>query len=454
MTSDTVTGLDAAMGSLARSVEQPHRRSVSTKPYIAGALAVVVLLFGGVTLWALTTDIAGAVLAPATVVVDSSVKKIQHPTGGVVGEIAVRNGDRVQAGDLLVRLDETVTRANLQIVSKQRDELLLRTARLVAERDNAAEIRFPPELTDRRNEPAIVESFAGETSLFKTRRRTLDAQVQQLRERIEQFDQEASGLDAQRAAKDIEIKLIDEQIVSLIDLEKEKLVTASKMIALRREAARLKGEQATLLSNAAQTRGKISEIEISILQRQQEFSTEVVKELRESQAKLAEFEQRRVAAEDQLRRVDIRAPVAGIVHELAVHTVGGVVSSSEPLMLIVPNEDRLVVEARVAPKDRDQLTIDAVATIRFAAFNQRTTPEIAGTVTRISPDLIEDQRTGMSYYTVRISIPESELAKLGAHNKLVPGMPADAQIKTGDRTAFSYLVKPLEDQITKAFRER
>lgn len=454
MTSDTATGLDTAMSSLARSVEQPRRSSVSTGPYIAGALAVVVLLFGGVTLWALTTDIAGAVLAPGTVVVDSSVKKIQHPTGGVVGEIAVRNGDRVQAGDLLVRLDETVTRANLQIVSKQRDELLLRSARLVAERDGASEIRFPPELADRRNEPGIAESFAGETSLFRTRRRTLEAQVQQLRERIEQFDQEASGLDAQRAAKDIEIKLIDEQIVSLIDLEKEKLVTASKMIALRREAARLKGEQATLLSSAAQTRGKISEIEISILQRQQEFSTEVVKELRESQAKLAEFDERRVAAEDQLRRVDIRAPVAGIVHELAVHTVGGVISSSEPLMLIVPNEDRLVVEARVAPKDRDQLTIDAVAAIRFAAFNQRTTPEITGSVTRISPDLIEDQRTGMSYYTVRISIPESELAKLGAHNKLVPGLPADAQIKTSDRTAFSYLVKPLEDQITKAFRER
>lgn len=433
---------------------RPRERDTSTMPYLIGAFAVIALLCGGIAVWAVTTNIAGAVLAPATVVVDSNVKKIQHPTGGVIGEIRVRNGDRVKAGDLLVRLDETVTRANLQIVSKQLDELWLREARLAAERDAAPAIRFPAALEKRRNEPAIVEILNGETSLFNTRRRSLEAQQQQLRERIEQYDQEAGGLDAQREAKAIEIRLIDEQITSLVDLEEQKLVTASKMIALRREAARLKGEQATLQSTAAQTRGKISEIELTILQRQQEFQTEVVKELREVQTKIAELDERRVAAEDQLRRVEIRAPEDGIVHQLAVHTVGGVVSNSEPLMLLVPNDDRLVVEAQVAPKDRDQLMIDAVAVIRFAAFNQRTTPEIRGRVTGIAADLSEDRRTGLSYYTVRITIPEDQLALLGKDNKLVPGMPADAQIKTTDRTAYSYLVKPLEDQITRAFRER
>lgn len=431
-----------------------RERRTSTAPYLIGAFAVIALLCGGIALWAVTTNIAGAVLAPATVVVDSNVKKIQHPTGGVVGEIRVRNGDRVKAGDLLVRLDETVTRANLQIVSKQLDELWLREARLAAERDAATAIRFPAALEKRRGEAAIVEILNGETSLFNTRRSSLEAQQQQLRERIEQYDQEAGGLDAQREAKAIEIRLIDEQITSLVDLEEQKLVTASKMIALRREAARLKGEQATLQSTAAQTRGKISEIELTILQRQQEFQTEIVKELREVQTKIAELDERRVAAEDQLRRVEIRAPEDGIVHQLAVHTVGGVISNSEPLMLLVPNDDRLVIEAQVAPKDRDQLTIDATATIRFAAFNQRTTPEVRGNVVGIAADLTEDRRTGLSYYTVRISIPEDQLALLGKDNKLVPGMPADAQIMTTDRTAYSYLIKPLEDQITRAFRER
>lgn len=434
---------------------RPRReRRTSARPYIYGAFAVIAVLCGGVALWAVTTEIAGAVIAPATVVVDSNVKKIQHPTGGVVGEIRVRNGDRVKAGDLMIRLDETVTRANLQIVTKQLDELMLRAARLAAERDGAAEITLPAELLARRDDPAIVEIVKGETSLFNTRRRTLHSQEEQLRERTTQLDQEAAGLDAQRNAKGIEIELIGKEIESLSTLEEQKLVTSTKMMSLRRDAARLQGEHALLLSSAAQTKGKMTEIELTILQRQQEFSTEVVKELREVQTKIAEYAERRIAAEDQLRRIEIRAPADGIVHQLAVHTIGGVISNTEPLLLLVPHDDKLVIEAQVAPKDRDQLVANATAVIRFAAFNQRTTPEIRGTVAGISADLTEDRRTGLSYYSVRITIPESELAKLGSDNKLVPGMPADAQIKTHDRTAYSYLVKPIEDQLAKAWRER
>lgn len=438
----------------AAGARPPRERRTSARPYLLGAFTVVAVLCGGVVLWALTTEISGAVIAPATVVVDSNVKKIQHPTGGVVGEIRVRNGDRVKAGDLLIRLDETVTRANLQIVLKQLDELTVRAARLAAERDGAAQIALPAELDPRRNEPAVLEILKGETSLFNTRRKTQQSQEEQLRERITQLDQEAAGLDAQRNAKGTEIGLIHNEIESLSTLEEQKLVTSTKMMSLRRDAARLQGEHALLLSSAAQTKGKMTEIELSILQRQQEFSTEVVKELREAQTKISEYAERRIAAEDQLRRIEIRAPEDGIVHQLAVHTIGGVISNTEPLLLIVPNDDKLVVEAQVAPKDRDQLVVNATAVIRFAAFNQRTTPEIRGTVASIAADLTEDRRTGLSYYSVRITIPESELAKLGSDSKLVPGMPADAQIKTHDRTAYSYLVKPIEDQLTKAFRER
>lgn len=426
---------------------------ISLMPYVAGALIVVVLLFGGVAVWAVTTDIAGAVLARASVVVDSHLKKVQHPSGGIVGEIRVKNGDRVKTGDLLIRLDETLTRANLQIVVKQLDELKLRERRLVAERDVEPTLEFPAEYQARGGEPQIRESIAGELSLFRSRREANSSEIRQLRERIYQLEKEAGGLDAQRDAKSIEITLIDKELTSLLDLEERRLVTTAKMMSLRREAARLKGEHALLLSNAAQTRGRIAEMEIAIVQREQQFQTDVVKELREVQAKIAELSERKVAAEDQLARVEIRAPADGVVHDLQVFTVGGVINPSEPMMLIVPNNDRLVVEALVRPQDRDQIAVGAASRVRFAAFNQRVTPELRGSVSRIAADLITDQRTGESHYVVRISIPEEELAKLG-DQKLVPGMPADVQITTEDRTALSYLIKPLEEQITRSFRER
>ncbi|MCB1520361.1 MAG: HlyD family type I secretion periplasmic adaptor subunit [Hyphomicrobiaceae bacterium] len=431
----------------------PTVRRATFAPYIAGAFAVVAVLFGGVGVWAVTTDIAGAVLAGATVVVDSSVKKVQHPTGGVVGEIHVRNGDRVSAGDLLIRLDETMTRANLQIITKQLDEFVVREARLAAERGNAPAIDIPEEIRARMGETAIKETVRGEISLFNSRRSSLESETSQLRERIRQLREESDGLDSQREAKATEITLIDKELESLADLELQRLVTTSKMMSLRREAARLRGEHARLLSAAAQTRGKITEIEISVVQREQEFRTEVVKELRDVQTRIAELGERKIAALDQLQRVDIRAPTDGIVHELSINTVGGVISPSEPLMLIVPNDDRLVIEAMIDPRDREQVRIGAPAVIRFAAFNMRTTPEVMGEVTRISADLAEDKRTGSTFYLVRLSIGEAELAKLG-DNRLVPGLPADVQITTNERTALSYLVKPLQDQLAKAFRER
>lgn len=429
------------------------RRSVSTAPYLLGGSLVTVLLIGGVVLWSITTSIAGAVIAPGVVAVEGNLKKVQHPTGGVVGEILVKNGDRVRAGDVLLRLDETVTRANQQIVVSQIEQLTVRLARLEAERDASPAITIPSDLAMRTGESEIAAVVAGEKSLFDSRRQSNEAQNQQLRERIEQYDQEAAGLDAQRQAKDTEIKLIGEQIASLLRLEEKKLVTASKMIALRRESARLVGEQATLLSTAAQTRGKIAEIELTILQRQQQFATEVVKELRETQSRLAELRERAVAADDVLSRVVIRAPSDGIVHQLSANTVGGVVNTADPILFIVPDDEHLVVDAQVSPRDRDQLVAGAAAHVRFSSFNQRTTPEIIGKVERIAAEIAEDRRTGITYFNVRVVLPETEIAKLG-HNELVPGIPAEVHITTSARSAFSYLMKPVQDQFSKAFRER
>jgi len=225
------------------------------------------------------------------------------------------------------------------------------------------------------------------------------------------------------------------------------------MMALRREVARLDGEKAQLIAAGAQTRGRIAEIELQILQIDQELRTEIVRELRDIQAREAELVERKVAAEDQLKRVDIRAPQAGIVHQLAVHTVGGVVSPGEALMVIVPQEEKLVIEARLAPNDIDQARAATRASVRFPAFNQRTTPEIEGRVAKISAELVHERETGQAYFLTRVELTEEQLKRLEGL-RLVPGMPAEVLIKTGDRTALSYLWKPVEDQFAKAFRER
>lgn len=427
--------------------------SASVWVYMVSGLAVVFLLVGGFGVWAARTEIAGAVIASGVVVVETNVKKVQHPTGGVVGEIRVKNGDKVKAGDLVMRLDETITRANLQMVAKQLDELIAREARLKTERDGHPEVQFPQTLTGRGDEPPIAEMIAAERSLFQSRRESRDGQKSQLRERIAQLNEEFAGVTGQITAKAREIELIGEELKSLEHLEAQQLVTSSKMVSLRREAARLEGERGQLRASAAQAKGKIAEIELQILRIDQDFRTELLQELTETQSKEAGLVERRVAAEDQLKRVDIRAPQAGLVHQLSVHTVGGVVNAGEPIMLVVPEGEKLVIDAKIAPHDIDQVLQSRQAMIRFAAFNQRTTPEVNGVVRTVSADLTQDPRSGESYFTVRIEIPDTELARL-PDGRLVPGMPAEVHIRTQDRTALSYLVKPLQDQIAKAFRER
>lgn len=423
------------------------------RPYMLGGLAVSFLLVGGVGVWAARTEISGAVLAPGLVVVETSVKKVQHPTGGVVGEIAVKNGDEVKAGDLLLRLDETVTKANLQVVMKQLDELVGREARYKAERDAADWVKFPDGLMDREEEPTVKEIINGERLLFQSRRDTREGQKAQLNERILQLNEEYDGITGQIQAKAREIELIGEEIKAMEELEAKQLVTTAKKVALRRDAARLEGEHGALRASAAQTKGKISEIELQILRIDQEFKSELMTELRDNQAKQAELVERRIAAEDQLRRVELRAPQAGVVHQLSVHTVGGVVNPAEPVMLIVPENDRLVIDARIAPHDIDQVLQSDTALIRFSAFNQRTTPEVEAKLVRVSADLTHDQQTNESYYMARLELTEEAFEKLG-EQKLFPGMPADVQIKTQSRTALSYILKPLQDQFARAFKER
>jgi HlyD family secretion protein len=418
------------------------------------AIAVAALLLvGGLGGWAATTEFSGAVIASGQIVVDSNVKKVQHPTGGVVGELRVREGSRVNGGDIVVRLDDTQTRANLAIVVKALNELAARQAREEAERDGAETVTFPDELLARMNDPDVAKAVNGELRQFETRRASREGQKAQLRERATQLQQEIGGYEAQIVSKEKQIEWITKELVGVYELWEKNLIPYTRVTSLEREKERLAGERGQLIASIAQARGKIAEINLQILQVDQDMRTEVGRDLAEIRAKTAELVERKVAAEDALKRVDIRAPIDGIVHQLTVHTVGGVITAGEAIMLIVPQADALEVEAKVAPQDIDQLRIGQPAVLRFVAFSQRTTPEVDGTVSRISADVSEDTKTGTRYYTIRINVPEPELARLGAI-RLVPGMPVEALIQTSPRTVISYLIKPFQDQLSRAFREK
>jgi len=429
----------------------PTRRSIRRN--ILAGLTVLAMLVGGVGGWASTTQLSGALIASGSVVVDSNVKKVQHPTGGVMGELRVRDGDRVKAGDIVARLDQTVTRANLAIITKGLDELFARKARLAAERDGARTISFPDLLTDRANEPEVAQIMDGERKLFELRRTSRTGQKAQLREQAGQLKEEIVGMTAQQTAKRKEIELITRELDGVRDLYKRNLVQLTRLTQLERESTRIEGELAQLIAAVAQAKGKISENELKIIQIDQDLSSEVAKEMREIDGKIGEFVERKITAEDQLQRVDIRAPQDGTVFQLTVHTVGGVVSPGEAMMLIVPDADSLTVEAKVDPKDIEQVQLKQKAVLRFPAFNAAITPEINGGVSRISADISSDQRTGQSYYVIRISIPPDQLSRLG-DVRLVPGMPVECFIQTGERTVISYLLKPLRDQLMRTFRER
>ena len=433
--------------------QPPWDTNRSISRHMLAGLVIVIVLTGGVGGWAGTMTLSGALIAQGSIVVDSNVKKVQHPTGGIVGELRVRDGDRVKQGDVVVRLDDTVTRANLAIVTKGLDELYARKARLESERDGADTVKFSPGLLARTQDPEIASIVDGERKLFELRYSARTGLKAQLRQRIEQLNEEVRGLKAQRESKEKETRLIDREKEGVYDLWKQKLVPLTKLTELERAAVRLEGEAAQLVAQTAQAAGKVSETELQIIQIDRDLSSEVAKETREIDGKIGEFVERKVTAEDQLKRVEIRSPQDGMVFQSNVHTIGGVITAGDAMMLIVPDADNLTVEAKVNPQDIDQVRAGQIALLRFSAFNQRTTPEIYGTVTRISADASTDQRTGQTYYTIRISMAGDEVAKLG-DVRMVPGMPVETFVQTGDRTMISYFIKPFHDQLMRMFREK
>jgi len=428
--------------------QAPSRIEAAMAKRIVAGLVVVGLLMASFGGWAAATNIAGAVIASGSVVVDSHVKKVQHPTGGIVSEILVRNGDVVEAGDVLVRLDDTQARANIGLLHTQMAQLMGRRTRLEAEREQAETLHFPPGF-ERVHETAWAVA-EGERRFHAVRLAARRGQVAQLRERIGQLQQEIVGLTAQHEAKNTEIQLMQQELDRIEEMRRKDLLPSTRLLAAQRDITRLKGEWGALLAQKARPQGQIAETELQIINVEQTAQTEASKELREVEARLGELAERAVAAEDQLRRIELKAPQGGIVHDLNVHTIGGIVAAGETLMSIVPNQDELSIEVRIAGADIDQVALGHGAVLRFPAFNQRTTPEAHGTVTRVGADVSKEAQSNASYFLVRISLDASDRERL----RLIPGMPVEAFIATGERTALSYLMKPVSDQFAKAFRER
>ena len=438
------------------ALEGPARSPIyagSLRSQAAAGALVLALFFGAGGLWATLAPLSGAVVAQGQMVVSSNVKKVQHPTGGVVAELKVKDGDRVTSGQLLLKLDETVTAANLSATLKKLDELYARAARLEAERFGYRALAFPETLTVRSADPQVAEVLKTETELYKARRDAHEQQKSRLQERINQLRQEIVGLEVEEEArKKLEV-VTKKELEGLRHLDNLKLVQYQRLSQVERDSINLERQKGQLQAQMAQTNGKILETELQIVSLTDELRVETTKELREVQAEIAQEEERRIAALDHQKRVEIRSPSDGFIHQSIAHTVGGVINPGEPIMLVVPEAEALDVEVRVNPAEIDQVHIGQPAKIQVHAFNRRTTPQLKGEVSRISADVTKDPQTGVSYYVVRLKIGPEELAKLG-ENKLTAGMMADSFITTSDRTALDYLTRPIRDQIARAMNER
>lgn len=424
----------------------------SPLPYILVGLSIVAVMFGGLGTWAALAPLDGAIIAQGVVTVFSKRKTVQHLEGGIVSEILVRDGDYVEAGQLLLRLDDTRVNANLAIVDGKLDVLRTREARLIAERDRETSVSFPVSLVERETNLKLADTLRGERELFAARAVALKGEIEILGQKVQQFKKQIEGLEAQRRAKGAQLELIVEEVMGLRQLYEKGYAPKTRILALERTAEQLAGERGEHVAEIARARNSINEAELQKIQVEKEFRQEVVAELQTVQAEILDMEERRVAVDDEFRRVDVRAPQAGNVVGLDVHTVGGVIGAAQSILEIVPLEDELVIEANVQPQDIDKVAAGLVAVVRLSAFNLRNTPELNGTVFTASADSLVDQATGTPFYLVGIRIDPAELTKLEGL-ELRPGMPAEVFVNTGERTALSYLLKPLADGLARAMRD-
>lgn len=422
------------------------------KPMIIGISALIVLIVG-LGGWSALANISGAIVGSGQVIVEGNRQPVQHPQGGTVGEILIEDGARVAAGDVLVRLDGTQIRAELAIVESQLFEIMARRARLEAERDSAPGLSFTPELEEiARARPAVRDLMEGQMRLFEARRVSFGQQKQRLGERIGQIRTQIGGVMRQRESQAEQLALIGQELADQQQLLQGGLTQASRVLALQREEARIEGAIGELEAQEGRLRGQITEIDIEVLGLDTTLREQAISELRDIEYRELELRERRLAQLDTLSKLDVRAPTAGTVYDRQVNTQGMVIRPADVILYIVPDGIPLVISTRIDAIHRDEVRVGQEAALRFSAFDQRTTPEIFGYVSRVSADAFTDDQTGYTYYRAEILPQEGEVDRLGGVT-LVPGMPVESFINTGERTPLNYLTKPLADYFRKAFRE-
>jgi len=435
------------------SQEQGERRYQPSGPnkVVLIGIAIILLAFGGFGTWAATAPLDSASVAPGTVVVESNRKAIQHLDGGVIKNIVVSNGDAVQPGQVLVQLDATEQKANVESVRAKLDSALARQARLLAERDGKDTIDFPKELERRSDKPEVRAIMAGERSSFTERRRTRQGQVAIQKQKIARLEQQINGVRAQLASKDRQTQILSDELKSLRKLHEQGLFPKTRVLQRERQLAKLEGDMGADRASIARAQAQISKAELQIEQVRQEFQEKVVSELRKVEDRVTELRKKLVMANERLARTTITAPQAGVVQNMQVHTEkSAVVRPGQQIMQIIPDNDELIIEAEVKPRDIDRVEEGQKAEVRISAFEMRTTPVLFGHVETVSADRIVPKESDKAFYKARVRIGADELEKLGG-KKLQAGMPAQVFIKTGERTMLQYLINPLTDAMSTAF---
>lgn len=424
------------------------------RPTILFGLTAIAVIFGIFVFWSALAPLNSAAVAVGSVILDSNKKTIQHLEGGIVDEIYVREGDFVEKNQPLIRLDETAAKARYDLLKSQFISFKTAEARLIAERDGAENIVFSKELLALEPKSAVVrENLDSQRRLFDSRRRNTEGKISVIYQKIEQSKREIQGLEAQQASTTEQIRLIRDELAGVRKLYANQNISKQRLRALEREEANLTGQRGEYIAGISRAEQAIAEGEIEVLNLRNDFQKEVVEELREAQTQLADLEERIRASADTFQRIVVSAPLSGTVVDLKVHTVGGVIAPGEKILDIVPQDDKLIIEAKVHPQDIDVVRAGLVARVRLSAYKTRTVPPVDGIVRHVSADRFTDDRTGQSYYLARIEIDDDELRPL-QNVELYPGMPADVLIVTGERTLLSYLFSPITESFSKAFREQ
>ena len=426
----------------------------SAKVPLIGGLVALLILVGGFGTWSVMTNISGAVIASGQIEVEQNRQIVQHPDGGVVAEILVQEGDIVDAGDVVLRLDDTLLASQKLITEGQLFELMARRGRLEAERDDLDEIVFDPDLiAEAAVNPEVASLMEGQERLFRARITSIEQEIDQLGKRRQQIADQIEGIKSQQAAMDTQAKLIKSELANQQDLLDKGLAQVSRVLALQREEASLAGRMGESISGIAQSEGRVTEIDIEILKLSTRKREDSITRLRDLQYRELELAEQRRSYAEQLMRMDIRAPVSGIVYNMQIFTPRSVIRPADPVMFLIPQDRPLVIAAQVEPVHIDQVFPGQEVTLRFSALDARKTPEVFGKVTKVSADAFQNEATGIPFYRAEVILNQGEFERLPEGTTLIPGMPVETYIRTDDRTPMAYLVKPFMDYFNKAFRE-